>query len=230
MLRAMRLISFFLLSSSLALACGDDKGASTESGTGGSTSSTSSTTAELTSSSDGSGTEGVTGTATSGSTSGSSTSSGSSGSTTGSSSSSSSSSTAGSSSSGSTGDTGGVTGALAKYSEECAPNDGPAVRFSIGLDVRECTGDFPADAPIFEITIYEPVHLAVGEHKLDNFQGIAYFDDGNGMPLTGMTGTLTIEAMSADGQIGSYDVTFSDNTHLTGSFDAIYCKQPVLCG
>ena len=50
MLPAMRLTFLFLLTSSLTLACGDDKGTSTESSSGGSTSSTSSTTAEPTSS------------------------------------------------------------------------------------------------------------------------------------------------------------------------------------
>lgn len=135
-----------------------------------------------------------------------------------------------SSSSGSGTDTGGDPGAPSTYGEACAPDDGPAVEFKIGLDVRACTGVFPEDAPIFRIVLFQGVDLPVGEHKLDGGFGFAYLDKGDGMPLSGMTGALTVSAKTADGLVGTYDVTLEDSTQLSGSFDALYCPQDVLCG
>lgn len=126
--------------------------------------------------------------------------------------------------------TGGAAGEPAKYSDACAPDDGAAVDFDIGIALRECTADFPEDAPIFRITLFQGVAVPVGEHKLDGGFGMAYLDNGDGTPVTGTTGTLTILAEVADGLVGTYDVTLSDDTHLAGSFDAVYCPQDVLCG
>lgn len=126
--------------------------------------------------------------------------------------------------------TGGAAGEPAKYSDGCAPDDGAAVDFDIGIALRECTADFPDDAPIFRITLFQGVAVPVGEHKLDGGLGMAYLDDGDGTPVTGSTGTLTILAEVADGLVGTYDVTLSDDTHLAGSFDAVYCPQDVICG
>jgi len=139
-------------------------------------------------------------------------------------------SASGSSSAASDPTTGGVDGEPAKHSEACAPDDGSAVEFSIAIAARECSADFPEDAPIFRIVLFQGVAVPVGEHKLDGGFGFAYFDDGGGMPVTGDTGSLTIVAELADGLVGSYNVTLSDNTVLSGSFTSIYCPQDVLCG
>ncbi|MBK7827422.1 hypothetical protein [Nannocystis sp.] len=139
-------------------------------------------------------------------------------------------SASGSSSAASEPTTGGVAADPAKYGQACAPDDGSAVEFSIGIAARECTADFPEDAPIFRITLYQGVALPVGEHKLDGGLGFAYLDDGNGMPVTGDSGSLTITAEVADGYLGAYNVTLSDSTVLSGSFEAIYCPQDVVCG
>jgi len=139
-------------------------------------------------------------------------------------------SASGSSSAASDPTTGGVDGEPAKHSEACAPDDGSAVEFSIAIAARECSADFPEDAPIFRIVLFQGVDVPVGEHKLDGGFGFAYFDDGGGMPVTGDTGSLTIVAEVADGLVGSYNVTLSDNTVLSGSFTSIYCPQDVLCG
>lgn len=127
-------------------------------------------------------------------------------------------------------DTGGDPGAPSTYGEACAPDDGPAVEFKIGLDVRACTGVFPDGAPIFRIVLFQGVDLPVGEHKLDGGFGFAYLDKGDGMPVNGMTGSLIVSAKTADGLVGTYDVTLDDTTHLSGGFDALYCPQDVLCG
>lgn len=126
--------------------------------------------------------------------------------------------------------TGGLDAAPSKYSQACAPDDGAAVEFRVGIAQRSCDADFGEDAPIFTITLYQGVGLAVGEHKLDGGLGIAQLDDGDGTPLIGQVGTVTVLAEVADGLVGTYDITMSDSTELAGSFDAIYCPMDVLCG
>lgn len=132
--------------------------------------------------------------------------------------------------SGSSTDTGGGQGEASKYGEACAPDDGPAVEFQIGLDVRACTGVFPEDAPLFRIVLFQGVDLPLGEHVLDGGLGFAYLDKGDGMPVTGMVGNITVTAKTSDGLLGTYDVTLDDDTHLSGTLDALYCPQDVLCG
>jgi len=50
------------------------------------------------------------------------------------------------------------------------------------------------------------------------------------LPLARDIGVVTITAMTADGILGSYDVTLTDNTQLTGNLDALYCPVDVVCG
>lgn len=128
--------------------------------------------------------------------------------------------------------TGGPNGDPSSYGEACAPDDGLATEFKIGLEQRECNADFPADAPIFRIVLFTqgPGELAPGEYKLDGGFGFAYLDQGDGSPLTGDVGTLTVVAVTADGLVGTYDVTLQDSTNLVGEFDALYCPVDVLCG
>ena len=120
--------------------------------------------------------------------------------------------------------TGGAAGTPASFSEACAPDDGPATEFRIGLALRACDSDFPEDAPIFRLMVFQGPPLAAGDYATS-----AYYDTGNGMPLGG-DGTLTVTNVTADGLQGTYDVTLTDNTHLTGDFDALYCPMDVVCG
>jgi hypothetical protein len=131
--------------------------------------------------------------------------------------------------------TGGTTGVVvegepSKMEPACAPDDGPATEFKIGLAERMCSSDFPEDAPIFRVVVFTgPPPLAPAEYKLDNSNGFASFDDGNGV-VNGFLGTVTITEQSADGVKGTYDVTFDDASNLAGDFDAIFCDADVLCG
>ena len=126
--------------------------------------------------------------------------------------------------------TGGAAGGPPRDREAGAPRPAAGGGSALSIALRECTADFPEDAPIFRITLFQGVAVPVGEHKLDGGFGMAYLDNGDGTPVTGTTGTLTILAEVADGLVGTYDVTLSDDTHLAGSFDAVYCPQDVLCG
>jgi hypothetical protein len=116
------------------------------------------------------------------------------------------------------------------YGQACAPDDGAAVEFKIGLALRECSADFPQGAAILRIVLFQGVPLAPGVYNLDGGEGSAYYDDGDGMPMTGDIGVVTITDMTADGLVGSYDVTLTDNTQLAGSLDALYCPVDVACG
>jgi hypothetical protein len=121
-------------------------------------------------------------------------------------------------------------GEPAIYSDACAPDDGPAVEFKIDLAERACDSDWPEDVPFLRIVLFKDVELAPGEHPLTGGMGFVWYDDGNGQPLTGDVGSVVIDEVTADGVRGSYDVALSDNTPLSGSFDALYCPVVVPCG
>lgn len=131
--------------------------------------------------------------------------------------------------------TGGTTGVVvegepSKMKPACAPDDGPATEFEIGLAERLCSSDFPEDAPIFRVVVFTgPPPLAPGEYKLDNGNGFATFDEGNGV-INGFLGTITITEQSADGVKGTYDITLDDASNLAGDLDAVFCDADVLCG
>ncbi len=50
------------------------------------------------------------------------------------------------------------------------------------------------------------------------------------LPLALAVNACTSIDMTADGLVGSYDVTLTDNTQLAGSLDALYCPVDVACG
>lgn len=125
--------------------------------------------------------------------------------------------------------TGGASAQAANVSESCAPDDGPAADFTIGLLERTCGAGLPADAPTLRITLFQSLPLGAGEYNLDGGFGSVYYEDANGV-VSGNTGKLTITEVTADGYVGTYDVTLMNSTQLAGDFDAIYCPTDVLCG
>lgn len=125
--------------------------------------------------------------------------------------------------------TGGAAGQPSSVSESCAPDDGPAAEFTIGLIERACGAGFPAEAPMLRISLFQSLPLAAGEYNLDGGFGQVFYDDGNGL-VSGNSGKLTITSVTADGYLGTYDVTLMDNTNLVGDLDAIYCPIDPLCG
>lgn len=132
---------------------------------------------------------------------------------------------------GSTGTTGTVfEGDPSKMEPACAPDDGPATEFEIGLAERMCGSDFPEDAPMLRIVVFfGPPPLLPAVYKLDDGSGFVQFDNGNGV-VNGFFGNLTITDQTADGVQGTYDVTLDDATNLSGQFDAIFCDADILCG
>lgn len=123
-----------------------------------------------------------------------------------------------------------VQGKPATYGEACAPDDGPAVEFKIDLAERKCDSDWPEDVPFLRIVLFKGVDLQPGEHSLTGGWGFVWYDDGSGQPISGDVGVVVIDEVTADGLRGSYDVSLSDSTPLSGTFDAIYCPADVLCG
>jgi hypothetical protein len=77
---------------------------------------------------------------------------------------------------GTTGDTttGGPSGEPSTYGQACAPDDGAAVEFKIGLALRECSADFPQGAAILRIVLFQGVPLAPGVYDLDGGNGSVY--------------------------------------------------------
>lgn len=123
-----------------------------------------------------------------------------------------------------------VFGDPAVFGEACAPDDGPAAEFKLLYAERKCDSDWPEDAPIFRIVLFEGVEeLAVGDYPLDQAWAFVSYDE-MGNPLAAKGGTLSITGLTMDGLHGTYDITLVDDTQLTGEFDALYCPVDVNCG
>lgn len=132
-------------------------------------------------------------------------------------------------STGSGGSTSGETGGeqhVAKVNNECAPDDGAALEFQIGVDMPGCDGSFVGD---LRIRVYQGAPLTPGDYPIDLANGIAVFDDGTGEKLS-ESGTLTIDGWRGSEVSGSYQVVFQDQSVAAGLFVAEHCMTMPLCG
>jgi hypothetical protein len=124
-------------------------------------------------------------------------------------------------------ETGIVEGTPTIIEDRCAPDDGPAIEFKVGVVPFECGGDFPEDAPIVTVALWQGAPLAPGVYELDNGGGFASFDDGQEVK-TSMTGTISVLEWG-NAPIGVFDITFPDATKLDSAFMALYCPSEPPC-
>lgn len=115
----------------------------------------------------------------------------------------------------------------ATVDDGCAPDDGAALEFRIGVDAATCGSPWSGDQ--LRILLYQGDPLAPGVYPLDNGSGGATFDDGQGL-VFGSSGTLTIDAWAEDAVAGSYEVTLEDNSVHSGSFVGPHCMTMPMCG
>jgi hypothetical protein len=125
----------------------------------------------------------------------------------------------------SAGETGGEQN-VAKVNDECAPDDGAALEFQIGVDMPGCGGSFVGD---LRIRVYQGAPLVPGDYPIDLANGIAVFNDGSG-ELLSESGTLTIDGWRGSEVSGSYQVVFEDQSVAAGLFVAEHCLTMPLCG
>lgn len=122
-----------------------------------------------------------------------------------------------------------------KVVRSCAPNDGPAFTFTIGIAASTC--DAMPLVPVLRISIFTNIDSPAGktwdvaQSSPDGF-GVFYPSaDPSDLVFT-KEGTLKIDTWDATkAATGSYDLVLQDGTHLAGSFNAVAClvEQP-MCG
>jgi hypothetical protein len=112
---------------------------------------------------------------------------------------------------------------------DCAPDDGAAVRFMIGLATQECDADTSGTAHL-RLTLWTAWPLDPGSYPLDSSSGVAWLapEDG-GAELSISEGTLTIDEWGT-AILGSYRVTVGGGDTYEGAFDAIWCENELMCG
>lgn len=116
---------------------------------------------------------------------------------------------------------------LAAVEDACAPNDGAALELRVGLVAAECGAEFVGDT--LRISLYVGAPLTPGEYVLGNGFGGATFDDGQGMVFASQ-GTVVIEQWDEAAVVGTYEVTFDDQTVRSGAFAGPHCDTNPPCG
>lgn len=126
-------------------------------------------------------------------------------------------------------ETGVVDGTQTVIEDACAPDDGPALEFKFAVAGDGCSADWPEDAPIVRILLFQGGPLAPGSYTLDNGNGFATFDDGNGV-LMAQTGKIDLIDWNSGFPVGAIDITFSPDVHLVEAFSATFCETNPPCG
>ena len=112
----------------------------------------------------------------------------------------------------------------------CAPNDGPAIEISLGLDDGACMLPVPTSPPLQLVIYAEPGSTGTWDMTTPAANG-TYNDGMASHPVTNGTVTITEYAGFA---AGSYEVWADDGTeqvHLAGEFDLTEdCGNYTVCG
>jgi hypothetical protein len=114
----------------------------------------------------------------------------------------------------------------------CAPDDGPAVRFELGIALDTCEADFAVGSAVLTIDVYgDLTWMTAGTFTLAAGNGsVAYGADKDAAKELATEGTLEITSWTGAGASGTYDFTFPSG-HLTGEFeDARSCDAGEVCG
>lgn len=131
-------------------------------------------------------------------------------------------------------DTGGITlhhegegpAGSVTFQNTCAPDDGPALEFDIGLAEASCGADWASSASLRIAIDGGWNNITTGTYTA---WGVWYDPDGDGNWEEGATATLTIDRVQGDLVEGSYRVESGGDT-IEGSFGALNCYGDVLCG
>ena len=126
-------------------------------------------------------------------------------------------------------ETGVVDGTQTVIEDACAPDDGSALEFKFAVAGDGCSADWPEDAPIVRILLFQGGPLAPGSYTLDNGNGFATFDDGNSV-LMAQTGKIDLIDWNSGFPVGAIDITFSPDVHLVEAFSATFCETNPPCG
>jgi len=114
---------------------------------------------------------------------------------------------------------------------DCAPNDGPAVRFDFAPEAFAC-GDF-AKATL-TVSVWSGSPLSAGAYRIGAFgvgraQAVRCDEVGSCEAATG--GALVVERYDeATGAGGTYELSFPSGLTVRGGFSTSWCDTGALCG
>lgn len=111
---------------------------------------------------------------------------------------------------------------------ECAPNDGPALEFRVDVSEPVCGAGWDGDQ--LRILLFQGAPLGEGVHMLDGGNGFASLQIGMDEPLIANKGSVTITTWSDELVVGTYSLTFSDNSEREGGFSGPFCMTNPMCG
>lgn len=115
----------------------------------------------------------------------------------------------------------------ARVERSCAPDDGAAYEFQIGLDGAGC--ESTPSGPWLRITVWADLEpMAGGAWDLDPASGVAgvWFDPGDGSFQGARAGSLTVSTWDETaGANGRYRLILEDGSRLSGDFEADACLQ-----
>ncbi len=114
---------------------------------------------------------------------------------------------------------------------DCAPDDGQALRLTIGLLDPSCNG--PREGPdLLHISLYDLENgfsLGPGTYPLGLDTGRAQIDLGGDMSIDDQTSEGFVRLFETNNVLrGEYELAFSEV--YVGSFEVLYCEAPTQCG
>ena len=111
---------------------------------------------------------------------------------------------------------------------DCAPNDGAALQFKLEVESPACGTALAGEK--LRILLWQGGPLPAGVYPIGGQFGFATYQVGNNEPTNSVDGTLTIESWVGDLVVGSYDLTFVDNSVRQGDFVGPFCMIDTMCG
>lgn len=111
---------------------------------------------------------------------------------------------------------------------DCAPNDGAALQFKMEVTEPVCGAALAGE--MLRVMLWQGGPLAPGVYPVGEQAGFATYQVGNNEPTNSVDGTLTIDSWEGDLVVGSYDLTFVDNSVRQGVFAGPFCLENIPCG
>ena len=111
---------------------------------------------------------------------------------------------------------------------DCAPDDGAALQFKLEVESPVCGTALAGEK--LRILLWQGGPLPAGVYPIGEQFGFATYQVGNNEPTNSVDGTLTIESWVGDLVVGSYDLTFVDNSVRQGDFVGPFCMIDTFCG
>jgi len=111
---------------------------------------------------------------------------------------------------------------------DCAPNDGAALQFKIEVAAPVCGAQLAEEK--LRILLWQGGPLPAGVYPIGEQFGFATYQIGDDEPINSVAGSLTIVSWVGDLVVGSYALTFVDESVRQGDFAGPFCMVDTFCG